>query len=236
MRVVCLVPSWTETLIEAGVDVVGRTRFCIHPDEAVKNIAIVGGTKNIDIEKIILLKPDLIILDKEENTIDIVQQLNSYGLKWIATQVTSIETCIFELEKMADFLKNKKLLEYAELYKQVCNSKKLTCKLNKENTKNISYVIWKNPWMCVSKNTFIGDVLAYLGYELEMNVKKYFEISEETLLQRYCLFSTEPYPFEKNIAEIKSQGFSGEVIDGENISWFGIRNLKFMLSCLNIQK
>ena len=236
MRVVCLVPSWTETLIEAGVDVIGRTRFCIHPDWAVKNIAVVGGTKNIDIEKIILLKSDLIILDKQENTLDIVQQLDSYGLKWMATQVTSIETCILELEKMADVLKNKKLLEYADLYKQVRNSKKLTYKLSKENTKNISYVIWKNPWMCVSAETFIGDTMSCFGYKLEMNVKKYFEISEEELLQRYCLFSTEPYPFEKNIEKIKSCGFSGELIDGEKISWFGIRNLKFMLSCLNIQK
>ena len=86
--------------------------------------------------------------------------------------------------------------------------------------------------MCVSSQTFIGDVLRCFQIPLPDHEKKYFEISTVDLQKSYCLFSSEPYPFHKDIENLKLNGFCGELIDGESISWFGIRNLNFMKSCL----
>lgn len=238
MKVVCLVPSWTETLIEAGINVVGRTRFCIHPSDRVKNIAIVGGTKNIDIQKILNLKPDIVLLDKEENTTEIANLLSENNIKWLATHVCDLSNAAFELSQLSIFFNNNLLLKkWSEDYKCIvssidfCDYSLEFQHLRTQNLK-INYVIWKNPWMCVSKNTFIGAVLEKLGLEVHPSIqnKKYFEISESDLKNTYCLFSSEPFAFEKEITQLLSDGFQGELVNGESYSWFGLRNLKFMMS------
>lgn len=234
MRVISLVPSWTETLIEAGVNVVGRTRFCIHPEQKIQNIAVIGGTKKIDIKKIKELKPDLIILDQEENTLEIVQILELHGLKWFATHVTDVRSCstgLLDLSNQID--SNQMLKQWSIDYLKITKNLILDLDLKNLNLKNISYVIWKNPWMCVGADTFIGDILTYFQIQLITQAKKYFEISENELKKTYCLFSTEPYPFTKEIEKLKKNEFHGQLIDGENISWFGIRNLNFMKSFSN---
>ena len=85
-----LVPSITETLIEAGVEVVGRTRFCIHPAEKIKSISIVGGTKNIDWQKVEALKADALILDKEENPQSFA---NNSPIPYFAYHFEDVESC-----------------------------------------------------------------------------------------------------------------------------------------------
>lgn len=237
MRVIVLVPSWTETLIEAGVDVVGRTRFCIHPADKIQKIASVGGTKNIDIEKIKILNPDLVLLDKEENTLEISELLSANGIPWTATHVVSIESCAHELKKMSElFQLNSKLLKMSDDYFKILESDFLNLDMAASDFEKINYVVWNKPWMCVGRNTFIGDVLSRFHIEVDLKDKKYFEIAEEYLKNSYCLFSSEPYPFEKEIEELKKIGFRGQIINGESISWFGVRNLKFMKSFLKDSK
>ncbi len=229
MRVIVLVPSWTETLIEAGINVVGRTRFCIHPADKIKNIAIVGGTKNIAIEKIKKINPDLVVLDKEENTIQMVEQLSAENIKWVSTQVVSLKTCAEELRKLSEVFKsNTQLQKMSEDYTKILNSDFLNLRIDLQSFEKVNYVIWKKPWMVVGRDTFIGDVLSRFQIELDLKEKKYFEISEEELKSSYCLFSSEPYPFEKEIEVLKQTGFRGQMVDGESFSWFGVRNLKFM--------
>ncbi len=233
MRVISLVPSWTETLIEAGVDVVGRTRYCIHPTERIQKIAVVGGTKNIDIEKIKTLNPDLVLLDREENTLEISAALSSFGIPWMATHVVSIESCTRDLKKMSEvFDFNSELLKMKNDYIGILNSNIFDLGIQSSQFEKINYVIWKKPWMCVGRNTFIGDVLSRFRIELDLRENKYFEITETELKTSYCLFSSEPYPFEKEFEELKKTGFHGQMIDGENFSWFGVRNLRFMKSLL----
>lgn len=233
MRVIVLVPSWTETLIEAGVDVVGRTRFCIHPADKIHKIAVVGGTKNIDIEKIMKLNPDLVLLDREENTLEISEELTANGIPWVSTHVMNIESCAQELKKMSELFQfNSELLKMSEEYFKILNSGFLDLKIDSSEIKKINYVIWKKPWMCAGQNTFIGDVLSRFQIKIDLKEKKYFEISEAELKTSYCLFSTEPYPFEKEIENLRKSGFHGQIIDGESLSWFGVRNLKFMKTYL----
>lgn len=85
-------------------------------------------------------------------------------------------------------------------------------------------------FMLVSPNTFIGDMLKLFGINLQSAEVKYPEILDEELKKTFCLFSSEPFPFAKHYAELKAQGFSGVLVDGEYLSWYGIRTLKFLQS------
>lgn len=235
MRVVSFVPSWTETLITAQIEVVGRTRFCIHPESAVKSIPVVGGTKNILLEQVISLKPDLVIFDKEENNQEMYQLCVEQGLNCYATHVVDLKSCGEELLQLAKLLKNNELTAWGSAYlslKSLPLSHFKKCILEGEFQANItySYVIWKNPFMRVSPDTFIGDVLKLFGINLVTAEKKYPEITEDELKKTFCLFSSEPYPFAKYFAELKAQGFNGVLVDGEHLSWYGIRTLKFLQS------
>lgn len=116
MRVVSLVPSWTETLIECGITVVGRTRFCVHPKSNVAKIPAIGGTKGIDLEKLQSLQPDLVILDKEENTLQTAQQIQ---IPYFASHICSLADCERDLRELAARLNNKKMEELAERYKGI---------------------------------------------------------------------------------------------------------------------
>lgn len=241
MRVVSFVPSWTETLIESKVEVVGRTRFCIHPENVIKSIPVVGGTKNINsIEQVLSLKPDLVLFDKEENNQEMYQMCLDHGLTCYATHVVDIKSCAEGLLKMSELLKNEKLSEWGKAFLSL---KKLPLKsfaqcvldgelnfLLKSDSRKFSYVIWKKPFMRVSPNTFIGDVLKLFEIELADSEKKYPEITEEDLKKTFSFFSSEPFPFAKYFADLRNQGFNGVLVDGEKLSWYGIRSLRFLQS------
>jgi len=252
IKVISLVPSWTETLIEAGVQVVGRTRFCIHPEHIVQNIPVVGGTKSIDMDACLSLDADFILFDREENTADMVKQCEEAGFRWIATHVTDLKSCAEELNQLAELLKNDKLKKWSEDYQEICEKiktqftdKELLLRLliiqsglrffdNKlfDDNSPVSYVIWKQPYMIVTRETFIGDVLSILGIELvscqNYMGNKYPVIEEAKLRNTNCLFSSEPFPFEKYVQALIDQKYSGILVDGELLSWYGIRNLKFL--------
>jgi len=235
MRVVSFVPSWTETLIASGVQVIGRTRFCIHPERAVKSIAVVGGTKHILIEQVMALKPDLVLFDKEENNQEMHQLCLDRGLNCYATHVADLKSCGEELLQLAKLVKNDQLAIWGKAYlslqpRPLSHFKKCVLEGEFLPATDYSYVIWKNPFMCVSRNTFIADVLKLFGIELLASEKKYPEISDAELKQTFCLFSSEPFPFAKYYAELKAQGYQGVLVDGEHLSWYGVRTLKFLQS------
>lgn len=238
MRVVSLVPSWTETLLAAGCEVVGRTRFCIHPRARVGSVPIVGGTKDWDLEKINALRPDLILLDRQENP-KFMSELSPCPTH--ATDVQSISSLIRELELLGRRLDNPELLNFAERWREVSvRTESLDWQrfpgliewgeAPKGAIERVVYMIWQNPWMAVSADTFIGSMLAQLGVSLEIFNEKYPKIDlasyapESTVL----LFSSEPFPFLKRKEALKKLGFSHALIDGEKFSWFGLRSLKFL--------
>ena len=77
-RIVSLVPSQTELLYDLGLEenIVGITKFCVHPTHFKGIKTIVGGTKSVKTDKIKALQPDIIICNKEENTKEIAQELS----------------------------------------------------------------------------------------------------------------------------------------------------------------
>lgn len=242
-KIVSLVPSWTETLVSANVHVVGRTRFCVHPAQLVDSIPVVGGTKSLDLRKIKSLSPDFVLVDKQENTREMADLLLGAGFKLIITDVTDIHSVVNGLREISNFVGSDGLNKMADRYQNILQNKlgiDSRIFFNRAILKgywsppkdcSFAYVIWKKPFMVVGDSTFIGSVFAFIG--IHFNVKeKYPEISDADLKTKYCLFSSEPFPFEKNYEELIREGYHGVVVDGEKLSWFGIRNLLFLEACL----
>ena len=241
-KIVSLVPSWTETLLEAGLNVVGRTRFCLHPAQKVQFIPSVGGTKNMKLREILNLKPDYVVLDKEENKKEMAEALTQNGVQLLVSEVRDLTSAADFLQKLGEEFSNMKLADDADIYRNILQTRHLLSKERflKEilihqseefDESNFEYVIWKDPYMTIGQNTFIAAVFDLVGLKL-VHPEKYPKLSEEELKSRYCLFSTEPYPFERQFPELIRQGFRGALVDGEKVSWYGIRNIKFLQSCL----
>lgn len=248
MRVVSMVPSWTETLIQANVNVVGRTRYCIRPKDKLANIPIVGGTKNWNFKKIKELAPDYIILDKEENPEFMGEQSQ---IPNIVTHIESLIDVEQALKFIAQKINSQDLLNISSEWEKTIHTleqRPLTFTLNhpgilewgkkpEQKIKKIIYIIWKDPWMAVSKNTFIGSVLEISGFKnllsdykakyptLDLSSEFGLEVDKETTL---LLFSSEPYPFLKRREGLMELGFPYAFVDGESFSWFGTRSLKFL--------
>ena len=228
MKIISLVPSITETLFDFGLtadEVIGRTKFCIHPINLVKNVEVIGGTKNLNIEKIRSLKPDLIIANKEENEKLQVEELMKDFKVW----VTDIET----LEDNQDFISDLGTLLYKENLALDFNRKiaSVFTDIKLSDSKKVAYLIWKNPYMTVGSDTFINEVLVRSGFEnLFKSRKRYPEVSVEELKNADVIFlSSEPFPFQqKHIDELQIELPNNEIIlvDGEAFSWFGTHLMK----------
>ena len=244
MRVICLVPSLTETLIECGVNVVGRTRFCIHPAQAVRDIKVVGGTKEVNWALCTTLKPDLVIFDKEENTREMAE---TCPFRWIATHITSIDLVGSELKKLAVLVDSPALGNLADAWQVLADRPalgfegwdKLPGLISRIGPQDdpfdtVEYMIWRDPWMAVSRNTFIGSVLEKVGvgYLLSDHNKPYpvLDAADHPSPRSFYLFSSEPFPFERFSDELASCGFRGALVDGELYSWFGLRSYRLLQS------
>lgn len=223
MKVISLVPSITEALFDLGLtenEVIGRTKFCVHPAEKVKNIEIIGGTKNLNTDKIKSLQPDLIIANKEENVKEQVEEL----MKDFKVIVNNTET----IEDNYYLLKNLGLIFNKEEKAQVFNLKiyEIFNQVQLKSKVKAAYLIWKNPYMTVGSDTFIHHVLSEIGFEnIFKNKTRYPEIEIADLNEAdVIMLSSEPFPFkEKHILELKETYPDKKIIivDGEAFSWYG---------------
>jgi len=223
MKIISLVPSITETLFDLGLtdeEIIGRTKFCIHPENSVKNVTVIGGTKNVNIEKIKSLKPDLIIANKEENVREDVEELQKY-FKVLVTDVSNLEDNKYLLEVLGKLLNKEETAEkynskIEEIFKDLQSSNKKTCE----------YLIWKNPYMTIGGDTFIHEILDKTGFEnIFKDRKRYPEIYvDEMKTADFIFLSSEPFPFQqKHIDELQNELPDSKIIlvDGEAFSWYG---------------
>lgn len=228
-RIVSFAPAITDTLYSLGLDtkIVGRTRFCVHPKGKVEKAINVGGTKDMKIERVQALTPDIVITEKEENTKEMVEELE----KFVPVYVFEIQTVEDALKMIVDLERLTDRSEEAIELKQ-----KIIAAFNKipalEVKKRIAYVIWKNPYMVVGKNTYIQSLLQRLGFEnpfVEFE-GRYPTVTEEDLRAAnldYLLLATEPYPFrEKHKQEFRdiAPGANLKIVDGE-MFWYGVKML-----------
>lgn len=228
-RIIALDPAITETLYHFGLDekIVGRTRFCIYPKEKVKNAVNVGGTKEIKMERIHGLKPDLIIAEKEENTKEMVEELEKHYPIYVC-EIQTVEDGIHLIEELGD------------LFGCTHEAKALHAKvetafntLPQISPVRVAYMIWKRPYMAVGRDTYINHTLEKMGFinPFAESGDRYPVVTEQDLKDAkldYIFLSSEPYPFrDKNHAEFLS--FLPEVtpvnIDGQ-MFWYGVRMLK----------
>jgi ABC-type Fe3+-hydroxamate transport system substrate-binding protein len=229
-RIVSLVPSITEFLIDIGLEkaLVGRTQFCIHPQDIVVNIPAVGGTKNVDIDKVIALQPDLIIAVKEENEKSQIEQLCKEA-PCLIFDVVDLSSALNMMETIAKATqKEQKVNAIIEMVKEA------VCNLNKKGERMAMYLIWHKPMMTINKNTYISEMMKYAGFANVFASKQeaYPVIEDDEVLElnpEYILLSSEPFNFTEKHKEIYRNKFPNSkviLVDGEMFSWYGSRMIK----------
>lgn len=226
--IVCLVPSLTELLFDLGLgqQVVGRTRFCIHPEDLVERVPIVGGTKNPRIDKIKKINPDLIIASKEENRKEDIEALETTS-EILLTDIGSIEDALIALYEIGEQCgKADKAEKLTDDIREVLDQ------IPDEPVQTVAYFIWREPWMTVGSDTYIHSVLKNWNLENVYGTQKRYP---KTTLQelrgkkpKLILLSSEPYPFkEAHKKAVEEMCTDSKVlrVDGEWFSWYGSRML-----------
>ena len=227
-RIISLVPSQTELLADLGLEkqIVGVTKFCVHPKDIRHKTVIVGGTKQMDMEKIKALQPDIILCNKEENTQAMVQEMSQYFPVHVS-DVNQLKDAYKLIEQYGSIFKvESKAFKIVENIKNVQH--KFQAFIKDKPRLKVAYFIWRKPWMVVGGNTFINKLLKLNHFEnVYKDQVRYPEIQLEKL--KTCdliLLSSEPFPFEeKHKMEILPHVGNAKVefVDGEFYSWYGSR-------------
>jgi len=238
-RIISVVPSQTELLVDLGLieNLVGVTKFCIHPKDLRKRSTVIGGTKNLKIEKIKSLNPDFILANKEENELEQIQELAKYFPVWISDIVT-LDDSIKMIRDVGKMVGKTSIAE--KISNDIVNEFKLweNQKMNYlSETQNLTaaYLIWNDPIMTVGRDTFIHDMLVRCGFEnlLATEFQSRYPIIDNRVLQKYnpnfLFLSSEPYPFKLQHIEafrLLLPNTKVMLVDGEMFSWYGSRLLK----------
>lgn len=228
-RIISIVPSQTELLADIGLsdEVVGITKFCVHPGEWFLSKTRVGGTKQLNIETIHALQPDLILANKEENVKEQIEELEKHFPIWIS-DVNNLADA-YEMIDEIGLITNKETKA-----KTIINSiKENFAQLQERSNPQTVYLIWQKPYMTVGGDTFIHAMLAAAGFKnMYANSTRYPEVTIEELKNKnpdLLILSSEPFPFkQKHIDALHIHVPSTKIIlaDGEIFSWYGSRLLK----------
>ena len=231
-RIVSLVPSLTELLFELdlGEQLVGRTGFCIHPREAVRAVPKVGGTKDVDIEAVLALEPTHLVVNVDENEKPTVDRL-ARDIEHIV--VTHPLTAHDNLALYAQFGQTFDRVAQAARLAQRMQAAIDRARARQWAPLDALYLIWKSPWMTVSNETYISDMLAQVGLKTiaPESTRRYPEIDWQDFPPSQAdlvLFSSEPYRFRDHDArefatEHRLAAHRCLTIDGEISSWYGPR-------------
>jgi ABC-type Fe3+-hydroxamate transport system substrate-binding protein len=231
------VPSLTELVCELGLAkyLVGRTGYCIHPKDAVAQVPKVGGTKNINIKKIRELAPTHVILNKDENRLEDAKALEAFVPNLVITHPLTVQDNLAVYKQFGDTFDCAKRAQ--ELARQL-NAELALCREQKLLAKKVLYLIWKDPWMTISKPTYIASMLREVGLEAigpvhtEVGIEpvRYPQFQSEDAASwnaEAILFSSEPYAFSTNdFIDTSAWAASNAprcLIDGEMLSWYGPR-------------
>jgi len=223
-QIISLAPAITNTMYHLNInkEIVGRTRFCIHPKDKVDQALNIGGTKDIKLNRIHRLNPDLVIAEKEENTKEIVEQLEQYYPVYVF-EVQSIADALRMINDLGNIIHRQK--EAHQLRHRI---NELFKELPKIQQKRVAYVIWKRPFMVVGKQTYINSLLNEMGFINPFTTfdSRYPEVTIEDLKRAqldYIFLATEPYPFrDEDISSMKEMlpNVKPLIVDGE-MFWYG---------------
>jgi ABC-type Fe3+-hydroxamate transport system substrate-binding protein len=226
-RIISLVPSITELLasLELNERVVGITKFCIHPSQWKNTKVQIGGTKKINRKKIRDLKPDMIIANKEENSIEDIEALSSEFPVWV-TDINSFDDALHAIEWLGELTQSEKQAKRVIFSIHKAWS---AIPLHTYPIKTCAYLIWKDPYMTVGQHTYINSILEKIHLKNVIGDARYPEITPKELREtnpEILFLSSEPFPFkEKHKKELEKLIPSAKLVlvDGEMFSWYGSR-------------
>jgi ABC-type Fe3+-hydroxamate transport system substrate-binding protein len=235
-RIVSLVPSWTETLFALGLgsEVVGVTKFCVEPADALQAVPRVGGTKNPDYRAILKLEPDLVVANAEENRREDVERLRGAGIAVFTTYPRTVPGAVESLLKLGRALGRK--AEAATLAREitlVVSGIEANLGVWSRLRLRAFCPIWKKPWMAFNADTYAHDVLRLMGFN---NVfasagERYPMTTLDEALDRrpdVVLLPDEPYEFrDADVEEVKAAlpaGLARRVllVSGRDLHWYGV--------------
>ncbi len=235
-RIVSLVPSVTELICDLGLAhwLVGRTGFCIHPAEVLTPIAKVGGTKDVNLGKLRKLQPTHVVVNIDENEKPTVEQIAEFVPEIIVTHPVAPEDNLpmFRLLGGIFGAETRAAALCAQLEGELALTRELASRLSEKGGagKRVLYCIWQDPWMTVSRDTYIARMLALVGWQQweAPSDARYpaFRWSDEVARQvDEVLLSSEPYRFTEAHADAleRQLGKPVRVVDGEMLSWYGSR-------------
>lgn len=232
-RIVSLVPSQTELLHDLALEkeLVGITKFCVHPYHLKATKEIVGGTKKVDFEKIKALYPDFILCNKEENSYEMLPELEKIAPTYFS-DVNTIQQAIDLILSLGTILNRR--TESDNL------AHKIEFKLNdfkqfikNKPTRKVAYFIWAKPWMVAANDTYINEMLQLNRFEnIYEHMSRYPKVEINRIRHEgdpdVVILSSEPFPFQDEHAlEIATYTNRSVTVfgDGEMFSWFGSRIL-----------
>lgn len=234
-RIVSLVPSITELLFALGLggQLVGRTHYCIHPADRISTVPSVGGTKKIRYTRLRALKPTHIIVNIDENPRELAERLIADGFEVIVTHPLAPEDNV-PLYRLIGGLFNR--VAEAELLVTQFTQALADVRQVTWPRRQVLYLIWRKPWMGISRETYIAQMLALVGWEtvpIESEVRYPTLEMNKTLLNSVdlVLFSSEPYQFLPEDLATFARDYDYplgklRLIDGEMTSWYGSRAIQ----------
>lgn len=229
-RIVCLVPSVTELLCDLGLaeQIVGRTGFCIHPWETVREIPKLGGTKDVKLDKLRALAPTHVVVNVDENRLETVEEIAAFVPSVIVTHPQSPRDNL-DLYRLLGGIFSRPG-EAGRLCDEFERAWDATLEATARTPSDVLYLIWRDPWMTIAPDTYISQMLAAFGWHTlparcderypEIDLRAFAGVADHVLL------SSEPFHFkEHHLAEVRElvPGASVSLIDGEMTSWYGSR-------------
>lgn len=223
-RIVSLVPSTTETLhaLVGPERIVGVTRFCVHPQPWVGTVPKVGGTKDVDLERLAALEPDLVVGNIEENTRELAEAVEGRWPLYMAFPRT-VDEALSDLRRLGELVGAPR--EAAEAVAAIA-----AARVKPKASFRFLYLIWREPWMAAGSDTFISEMLGEVGgvNVVDGRYPQVTALSLADLGADLVLLSSEPFPFTpRHVAELSELSGLPErrfhLVDGELCSWHGVR-------------
>lgn len=231
-RIVSLVPSITELLWDLGLrdELVGRTSFCIHPRE-LRRLPRVGGTKDVDLERVRALAPTHVIVNVDENRAEIWEALRAFVPHVVVTHPLAPRDNL-DLYRLVGGIFHRE--QEAERLAAAFEAAWQRIRAASFPEQRALVLIWRNPWMTVCRDTYVSRTLALVGWRTlpAESAARYPTIAEDAAWLgdvEIVLLASEPFPFgRRHIAEVERwlPGRQVRLIDGEMISWYGSRAIR----------
>ncbi|HLS55553.1 MAG TPA: helical backbone metal receptor [Zeimonas sp.] len=247
MRIVSLVPSLTELLCALGLrdQLVGRTGFCIHPRDSLRAVPKVGGTKDVDVERVRRLAPTHLVVNVDENDKSTVERLAAHVPNLIVTHPLTVEDNLALFARFGEvFAATPGVREAAARLSGAFGAALARARERRFAPLSVLYLIWKDPWMSIGRDTFIASMLAQVGLRsvIDAAEPRYPELTLRQIAAsgaRAVLLSSEPYRFgnahcaalHDDLARVGPEPAGPAAprvppcvtIDGEMTSWYGSR-------------